>query len=107
MKGKIYLTVSLNLAPHRHDARILDLVRELRRLIHERTCEQKVARQTGVPLPAAMRANIAAALTGMKRGKEFRERMSQIVSARYAAERAAKQRAQVAQRVAVNPWADL
>jgi hypothetical protein len=51
MKARVIVAVRLDLPPHAHDARIMEMVAELRRLCYERASDTKSARQEDRPLP--------------------------------------------------------
>lgn len=103
MKGKINIAVRMNMPAHRHDARILELARELRLLINERMRNLTSERQKGRSMPERTKAKLSVSQTGKKRTVDARERMSRSHKARGAKIKSARLLAELR----VNPWAGL
>ncbi len=70
MKGikqfKLSVCVRTDLPPHRHDARIMRLYRELRAMVNERSGDRIGAAQKGKPKTAEHRAKLSAAAIGRR-----------------------------------------
>lgn len=71
------ISFGTNLPPHRLDAEIMRLARELRALVYARGIDIRASSHKGKTIPPEQRAKIAAKLKGRTFSEESRKRMSE------------------------------